>query len=100
MSTSPGRSAIPVRTSSAPLSARARAASDDLLVGHVRVLRNPGVLRELRDQLLDLGIGDRFATLADGLVVCEETGAALLPEPALLDELRDDRDAAERRPVL
>ncbi len=98
MSTSPGRSAIPLATSSAPLSASARVQRSMIsVVAHVRVLRDPRVLCELRDELLDRGIRDRLAALADRLVVAEETAAALLPEPALLDQLCDDRRAAERR---
>src|SRR5579884_392654 len=67
----------------------ARAARDDLVVGDVSVLRDPGLLRELRDQLLDGGIRDRLPALTDGLVVGEESRAALLAKTSPLDELRD-----------
>jgi len=54
----------------------------------------------LRDELLDLGIGDRLAAFADRLVVREEALAGLLAEPALFDELGDDRNATQRCTML
>ena len=56
----------------------------------------PGLARLFGEERFDLRIGDRLAALADGLVVLEEAGHRLLPEPLQLDQALEHVGAAER----